>query len=67
MQGLGREVYDHIYEGQFNDNVYHGWGRFIGHKGVYEGYWENGMRHGRGKFVSAENDGQVLEGNWVNG
>ena len=46
LQGLGREVYDHIYEGQFSNNVYHGWGRFINHLGVYWGYWEKGMRHG---------------------
>ena len=29
MQGLGREVHDFVYEGQFKNNVYHGWGRFI--------------------------------------
>mmetsp|Transcript_32954 Transcript_32954/g.50406 ORF Transcript_32954/g.50406 Transcript_32954/m.50406 type:complete len:101 (-) Transcript_32954:107-409(-) len=39
MQGLGREVNDFIYEGQFKDNVYHGWGRFINHLGVYWGFW----------------------------
>jgi len=65
MQGLGREVYDHLYEGQFKNNVYHGWGRFINHKGVYWGFWENGLRHGQGKFMGA--NGQALEGNWVKG
>ena len=52
LQGLGREVHDFIYEGQFKDNVYHGWGRFISHLGVYWGFWNNGFRHGQGKFIS---------------
>lgn len=65
LQGLGREVYDHIYEGQFKDNLYHGWGRFINHLGVYWGFWERGMRHGKGKFLA--NNGGVQEGNWNNG
>ena len=58
---------DHIYEGQFKDNVYHGWGRLIDNTGVYEGYWENGVRHGQGKFINAENDAECKEGNWENG
>ena len=65
LQGLGREVSDHIYEGQFKDNVYHGWGRYISSHGVYWGFWHNGLRNGNGKFVAA--DGKVMEGNWVNG
>jgi len=65
MQGIGREVNDFIYEGQFKDNVYHGWGRFISHQGVYWGFWSNGLRNGQGKFVSS--DGKTMEGNWVMG
>ena len=65
LQGLGREVYDHIYEGQFKNNLYDGWGRFISHLGVYWGYWEKGMRHGNGKFVGT--NGGAQEGNWVMG
>jgi hypothetical protein len=65
LQGLGREVNDFIYEGQFKNDVYHGWGRFISHRGVYWGYWTNGLRNGQGKFVSS--DGSVQEGNWVMG
>lgn len=45
--------------------MYHGWGRFINHKGVYWGTWHLGLRNGRGKFVG--NDGAVREGNWVMG
>lgn len=65
LQGIGREVSDFIYEGQFQNNVYHGWGRFINHTGVFWGNWNQGLRNGRGKFVG--NDGAVREGNWVMG
>jgi len=65
LQGLGREVYDFIYEGQFKNDVYHGWGRYIGPNGVYWGLWNNGFRHGQGKFEST--DGGKQEGNWNNG
>jgi len=46
MQGLGREANDFLYEGQFKDNIYHGWGRYISHLGTYWGFYENGLRHG---------------------
>ena len=62
LQGIGRECHDFIYEGQFKDNVYHGWGRYINDQGVYWGDFHQGMRHGRGKYLS--NDGKVMEGNW---
>lgn len=65
LNGIGREVQDFIYEGQFSNNVYHGWGRFINHLGVYWGTWSQGLRNGRGKFVGQ--DGRVQEGNWVMG
>ena len=65
LQGLGRECLDFIYEGQFKDNVYHGWGRYICHEGVYWGHFNEGLRHGRGKWVG--DDGDTKEGNWVNG
>lgn len=62
MQGMGRECHDFIYEGQFKDNLYHGWGRYINEKGVYWGHWQQGMRHGRGKFLA--HSGGAQEGNW---
>ena len=65
MQGLGRECYDFIYEGQFKDNVYHGWGRYICHEGVYWGHFNEGVRNGQGKWVGT--GGDTKEGNWVNG
>jgi hypothetical protein len=39
LQGIGRECQDFIYEGQFKDNLYHGWGRYINETGVYWGNW----------------------------
>ena len=51
MQGLGREVYDFLYEGQFKNNVYHGWGRYINHEGTYWGFYANGVRKGKGKWL----------------
>jgi hypothetical protein len=65
LQGLGRECYDFLYEGQFKNNLYHGWGRYVNHQGVYWGFYENGLRHGRGKWLA--NDGKSQDGNWVNG
>lgn len=62
LQGIGRECMDFIYEGQFKNNIFHGWGRYISEIGIYWGTFHQGMRHGRGKFVG--NDGKVLEGNW---
>ena len=62
LQGIGRECQDYIYEGQFKDNLFHGWGRYISEKGVYWGNFHLGMRHGRGKFVG--HNGAVQEGNW---
>ena len=62
LQGMGRECYDFIYEGQFKNNLYHGWGRYINQHGVYWGFFENGLRHGRGKWLA--NDGKSQDGNW---
>ena len=53
MQGLGREVFDYIYEGQFKDNMFHGWGRMISEKGVFWGFFERGVRNGRGTYINA--------------
>ena len=65
LQGLGREVDDFMYEGQFKNNLYHGWGRYICYLGTYIGYYENGLRNGQGRFISI--DGQTQQGAWVNG
>ena len=65
LQGIGRECQDFIYEGQFKDNVYHGWGRYISAQGVFWGHFSMGLRNGQGKWVGA--GGETREGNWVNG
>jgi hypothetical protein len=44
-QGLGKEFNNIIYEGQFKNDVYHGYGRFIYSNGnYYIGNWSNGKR-----------------------
>ena len=65
LQGIGREVQDYIYEGQFKNNVFHGWGRYINDTGVYWGMYNQGLRNGNGKFLGL--NGESKEGNWVNG
>jgi hypothetical protein len=51
LNGVGREVQDFIYEGQFKNNLFHGWGRYIDDLGVYWGTFERGCRNGRGKWL----------------
>ena len=65
MNGLGREVQDFIYEGQFVDNLYHGWGRYIDHTGVFWGLFDRGVRQGKGCFMA--NNGNRREGHWEKG
>ena len=31
LSGIAREVQDYVYEGQFKDNMFDGWGRYIDH------------------------------------
>lgn len=50
LQGIGRECQDFIYEGQFKDNVFAGWGRYICENGIYWGHFQQGIRHGYGKW-----------------
>jgi len=64
-QGLGKEFNNVIYEGQFKDDVYHGFGRFIYTNGnYYIGNWQMGKRSGRGKFVDM--NGKTYSGLWQN-
>ena len=62
LNGIGREVQDFIYEGQFRNNLFHGWGRYIDDVGVFWGTFERGTRHGRGKWLLHK--GGCQEGNW---
>ena len=52
-----------FYEGQFKNDVYHGYGRFIYASGAYYiGQWADGKRSGWGQWV--DTNGKVLQGMW---
>ena len=43
----------YVYEGQFREGLFHGYGRQIEYDGeIYEGMWEDGQQHGYGKAVN---------------
>ena len=55
-----------IYEGQYSNNVFNGFGRYISVDGEYYiGWYTQGARNGYGKCV--ETNGKVSEGVWVQG
>ena len=55
-----------LYEGQFENGDYNGFGRYIHKYGqYYVGWFQNGKMHGYGKYV--QGDGRISEGNWNNG
>lgn len=63
IQGVGKEINHIIYEGQFKNDVYHGYGRYIFANGnYYVGNWVDGKRSGWGKLV--DKSGKVYEGMW---
>ena len=50
--GLGREVDFGIYEGQYHEDEWNGFGRrIIANGDYYVGYWKEGMRNGWGRYV----------------
>jgi len=52
-----------IYEGQFSNNNFHGFGRHISFEGEYYiGWFLNGARSSFGKCVDAH--GNIREGDW---
>ena len=60
---LGKEINHIIYEGQFRNDIYHGYGRYIYSNGnYYIGSWQDGKRSGWGKLV--DRSGKVYEGMW---
>eukprot|EP01035_Chromulina_nebulosa_P020109 gene20109-26109_t len=66
--GRGKYTYSNgdIYEGNWNNNKYHGYGKIkFTDGGKYEGIFSNGLYHGKGKYEYA--NGKVYDGNWVNG
>ena len=60
--GIGIEADQGIYEGEYLENEWNGFGRRIISNGdYYVGYWKDGMRHGWGYYVynSAKNTHRV--------
>ena len=56
VQGVGKEINHIIYEGQFKNDIYHGYGRYIYSNGnFYLGNWVDGKRSGWGKLVDKLN------------
>ncbi len=65
ITGIGKEINITIYEGQFKNDLYHGYGRFIFANGnYYIGSWQDGKRSGFGKFI--EISGKSYAGMWSN-
>lgn len=63
VQGVGKEINHIIYEGQFKNDIYHGYGRYIYSNGnYYLGNWVDGKRSGWGKLV--DKSGKIYEGMW---
>ena len=63
VHGVGKEINNTIYEGQFVNEDYNGYGRLIYSNGIYYiGNWLNGQRSGYGKLV--DKNGKVYEGIW---
>jgi hypothetical protein len=61
VTGVGKEINHIIYEGQFKDDIYNGFGRFIYSNGnYYIGNWLDGKRSGFGKLV--DKSGRIYEG-----
>ena len=55
-----------IYEGDFENNYFHGEGKYtyFNSKNLYEGEFEYGMKKGKGKYVA--NNEYTYEGTWDN-
>ena len=68
--GLGRECEGGIYEGQYFQDEWNGYGRrIIANGDYYLGYWKDGMRNGWGRYVYKLKDSEQLieieEGEWI--
>lgn len=55
--GVGRQTGESIYEGQFRNGLFHGFGRlFQPDKSYYIGLFEDGKKHGKGTEIMADGD-----------
>ena len=58
ITGVGKEIDKTklmIYEGQFKQDVFHGYGRKLFDEGQYYiGNWNEGQMHGKGKLISKD-------------
>ena len=56
-------VHGDIYEGNFKDELKHGYGKLYWSGGnIYQGNWKDDVKYGYGKYTWAHGD--VYEGNW---
>ena len=67
--GVGRVIFSSgtVYEGEWQDDKYHGFGKYISSKWLYEGEWQSDLRHGAGIFWTSPDDREVYEGEWQDG
>lgn len=64
MNGKGKCLFDDggIYEGEFKNNKFHGFGVLTSEIYIYEGNWENNKKNGFGEYIY--NDGRIFKGNY---
>merc|ERR1740123_2725118 len=69
--GQGRQTWQdgRVYEGQFKNGKFEGFGRMEWHMAngmmVYEGEYVDDLKHGHGRYIWA--DGRVYDGEWRKG
>lgn len=64
--GTGADAIQSRYEGDFKENLRHGYGKYVLPDGsVYDGMWREGMMCGRGVFTWS--DDSIYEGEWKAG
>ncbi len=62
-----KSVGKYVYQGQFSDDQFNGFGRYQGVDGIqYSGNWKNGKYDGLG-FYSEANRKNIKKGQWANG
>ena len=54
-----------VYDGEFKDDLEHGWGEEVYTDGIYFGQFQKGQRHGHGQYNF--NNGDKYKGGWEEG